>query len=224
MNSARKLQTTHFPTFTFILHQSSHTRRACTLPFLLNSTPFPPPFSSTRVLHQIDNSSAIGRYIESSPQFQILHCLRNRVHGNTSLFVDALAADESLRAPHHPDFTCLVTTPVSFQYVYDPLCAFNHHLRPRRQRHRAPSYHCALFQDLSRSIRHMSTDSTTLLHQPTGSWLFGYVRCRVLYGFTAFEVRRFAGMGGREASGEASRWLKGCSFSTAMQGRVMVGC
>ena len=49
-------------------------------------------------------------------------------------------------------------------------------------------------------------------HQPTGSWRSGYVRCQVLHGFTAFEGRRFASMGGREASGEVSRWLKGCYF------------
>ena len=69
MSSARKLQTTHSPTFTSILYQSSRTRRACTSLFLLISPPFPPPFSSTRFLHQIDNSFPIGKYIEFSPQF-----------------------------------------------------------------------------------------------------------------------------------------------------------
>ena len=98
MNSSRKLQTTLSLTFTFILYQSSHTRRACTSPFLLNSPPFPPPSSNTHVLHQNDSSFTNGRNIESSPQFQILLCLRDHVHGDTSLFVESLVAAESLRA------------------------------------------------------------------------------------------------------------------------------
>jgi gamma-butyrobetaine dioxygenase len=69
-------------------------------------------------LHFNDNVNlfAIFRYFESPPRFQILHCLRNRIHGGTSLFVDAFAAAEMLRVSHPLDFKCLVTAPVPFQY------------------------------------------------------------------------------------------------------------
>jgi len=64
-----------------------------------------------------------------SIRFHVLHCIRsNRVHGGVSLFVDAFAAAESLRATHSADFSRLVTTPVPFQYIND--ARHLHYARP----------------------------------------------------------------------------------------------
>ena len=62
-------------------------------------------------------------YFAHPPRFQILHCLRNRVEGGASYFVDALHAAETLRELHPEDFDVLAETPVAFHYIND-----GHHL------------------------------------------------------------------------------------------------
>ncbi|KAL0945849.1 hypothetical protein HGRIS_012132 [Hohenbuehelia grisea] len=62
-------------------------------------------------------------YFQHPPRYQILHCLRNRVKGGTSLFVDALHAAETLRASDPAAFDILASTPVTFHYIND-----GHHL------------------------------------------------------------------------------------------------
>ena len=63
------------------------------------------------------------RYFAHPPRYQILHCLRNRVTGGTSLFVDALSAAESLRIRHPDAFSLLASYPIPFHYRND-----GHHL------------------------------------------------------------------------------------------------
>jgi len=62
-------------------------------------------------------------YFEHPPQFQILHCLRNRVRGGASRFVDAVRVANALRAENPDAFELLATTPVAFHYIND-----GHHL------------------------------------------------------------------------------------------------
>jgi gamma-butyrobetaine dioxygenase len=64
-----------------------------------------------------------NRYFKHPPRYQILHCLRNRVEGGASIFVDALGAAEELRRTRPAQFQTLVETPVSFHYIND-----GHHL------------------------------------------------------------------------------------------------
>ena len=63
------------------------------------------------------------RYFQHPPRYQILHCLRNRVQGGESVFVDAFAAAEYLYRQSPDSFNLLATHPVGFQYLND-----NHHL------------------------------------------------------------------------------------------------
>jgi gamma-butyrobetaine dioxygenase len=65
----------------------------------------------------------VTRYFEHPPRYQFLHCLRNRVEGGASMFVDALNAANTLRITSPSDFDILTTTPVSFHYIND-----GHHL------------------------------------------------------------------------------------------------
>jgi gamma-butyrobetaine dioxygenase len=58
------------------------------------------------------------------PRFQVLHCLRNRVKGGKSLFVDALYAAQSLSAE---DVEVLSTTPVAFHYENDKHHCYGSH-------------------------------------------------------------------------------------------------
>ncbi|KAG2076272.1 Clavaminate synthase-like protein [Suillus decipiens] len=62
-------------------------------------------------------------YFQHPPRYQILHCIRNRVSGGISRFVDGLHAAETLYKTHPVDFDTLATTPVPFHYVND-----GHHL------------------------------------------------------------------------------------------------
>ncbi|KZT63269.1 gamma-butyrobetaine hydroxylase [Daedalea quercina L-15889] len=62
-------------------------------------------------------------YFQYPPRYQILHCLRNRVEGGASYFVDALHAAEMLRESYPEDFRVLSETPVAFHYIND-----GHHL------------------------------------------------------------------------------------------------
>ena len=55
-----------------------------------------------------------GRYFKHPPKYQILHCLRNRVHGGASLFVDAFHAAAALPRAHS---AILAATPVPFHYI-----------------------------------------------------------------------------------------------------------
>jgi alpha-ketoglutarate-dependent taurine dioxygenase len=202
------------------------------------------------VLHQRlhfnnnDNSFAICRYFESPPRFQILHCLRNRTHGGISLFVDAFAAAETLRASHPPDFTRLVTTPVPFQYIND--ARHLHYARPTitldpaggiEPRVTAVSYSPPFqgplplntphefYDALARFAALLETPAAVYAHQLCEGEAVVFDNRRVLHGRTAFEGRRFEGMGDhREAGGEPSRWLKGCYFegdAMASRGRVL---
>ncbi|KAG8795794.1 hypothetical protein FRC16_009948, partial [Serendipita sp. 398] len=62
-------------------------------------------------------------YFQHPPRYQILHCLRNRVKGGTSVFVDAFKAAEQLHSSSSEAFECLSNTPVDFHYIND-----GHHL------------------------------------------------------------------------------------------------
>ena len=185
------------------------------------------------------NSFAIRRYFESPPRFQILHCLRNRVHGGTSLFVDAFAAAELLRVSHPPDFTHLVTTPVPFQYIND--ARHLHYSRPTitldptsgniEPQVTAVSYSPPFqapfplntphefYDALARFAALVEAPAAVYSHQLEEGEAVVFDNRRVLHGRTAFE-----GMGGREASDEPSRWLKGCYFegdAMASHGRML---
>ncbi|KAG7094861.1 hypothetical protein E1B28_005669 [Marasmius oreades] len=57
-------------------------------------------------------------YFSNPPRYQILHCIRNKVEGGTSLFADAFNAAYQLRKINTQFFDVLSKTPVSFQYVF----------------------------------------------------------------------------------------------------------
>ncbi|PIL28662.1 hypothetical protein GSI_08706 [Ganoderma sinense ZZ0214-1] len=62
-------------------------------------------------------------YFQHPPRYQILHCLRNRVEGGKSIFVDAVYVASQLRKRDRSAFDTLANTSVTFHYVND-----GHHL------------------------------------------------------------------------------------------------
>ena len=165
------------------------------------------------------------------------------MHGGISLFVDAFAAAETLRASHPPDFTCLVTTPVPFQYIND--ARHLHYARPTitldpaggsEPRVTAVSYSPPFQAPLPLNTPHDFYDAlarfaalaeapgAVYAHQLGEGDAVVFENRRVLHGRTAFEGRRIGSMNDCEASDEPSRWLKGCYFegdAMASHGRML---
>ncbi|THH29867.1 hypothetical protein EUX98_g4333 [Antrodiella citrinella] len=167
------------------------------------------------------------QYFQHPPRYQFLHCIRNRVKGGVSLFVDALQAAKELRATHPADFDLLATTPVTFHYIND-----GHHLH-----HSHPTIELAPVSDdptQPRPISHINYSPpfqaplplttppefysaferfASLLNRPEAR--FDYIlkegdavvfdNRRILHARTAFYDEN-----GVEDQPEVNRWLKGC--------------
>ena len=157
-------------------------------------------------------------YFKEPPRYQILHCLRNRVHGGNSVFVDALNAARKL---NESAFKILATTPVPFHYIND-----GHHLHHAhttiecvpsyggqeiRSINYSPPFQAPLlmntpdefYDSLSELERHLEDPQNlyTRLLREGDAVIFD--NRRVLHGRTAFESRD-------SEEGEIDRWLKGC--------------
>ncbi|KAF8685110.1 hypothetical protein RHS04_01111 [Rhizoctonia solani] len=62
-------------------------------------------------------------YMQHPPHLQLLHCIKNRVEGGTSVFVDAIKAANDLWHQDRASFEVLANTPIPFHYEND-----GHHL------------------------------------------------------------------------------------------------
>jgi gamma-butyrobetaine dioxygenase len=165
------------------------------------------------------------------------------VHGGTSLFVDAIAAAESLRTILPADFTHLVTTPVPFQYIND--ARHLHYARPMitldpaggtEPRVTAVNYSPPFQAPLLRNTPHefyealarfsglVEAPAAVYSHQLGEGEAVVFDNRRVLHGRTAFESRRFGSVSDGKVGGEPTRWLKGCYFEgdvMASHGRML---
>ncbi|EJF58298.1 Clavaminate synthase-like protein [Dichomitus squalens LYAD-421 SS1] len=76
-------------------------------------------------------------YFQHPPRYQILHCLRNRVEGGTSIFVDAVHVASELRLENKTAFYALAHNDVTFHYINDG--HHLHHSHPTIQLSLSPS-------------------------------------------------------------------------------------
>ncbi|KAF9011927.1 gamma-butyrobetaine hydroxylase [Cyathus striatus] len=187
-------------------------------------------------------------YFQHPPRYQILHCLRNRVRGGTSIFVDALYASETLRKTDPEAFSVLTTTPVSFHYIND-----GHHLHyehptiellppgtylptsstvgaPVSHINYSPPFQAPLPLSTSSSFYPSLRKFTELLNAPEHTYDYTlkegdavmFDNRRVLHARSAFDD-----IPGLEAApGETNRWLKGCYLEADAivdRGRVLQG-
>ncbi|KAJ6552217.1 gamma-butyrobetaine hydroxylase [Mycena vulgaris] len=158
-------------------------------------------------------------YFKNPPKYQILHCLRNRVDGGASLFVDALHAATALSPAH---FDVLASTPVPFHYIND-----GHHLhhehptleavgRTVQQINYSPPFQAPLRLDTPSAFYGAVAQFAALLADPARVFQHTlrkgdaviFDNRRVLHARTAFSDRP----GAEAAEGEPNRWLKGCYF------------
>jgi len=180
-------------------------------------------------------------YFENPPRYQFLHCLRNRVYGGTSIFVDALYAANKLQENYSSHFHTLTTTPVSFHYIND-----GHHLHfdhPTIQLGRFPD------QDGSYPIQHVNysppfqaplrvstppefydalSQFVEILEDPANKFQYTlqegdtaiFDNRRVLHARTSFNEKEGT------KDGVTDRWLKGCYIeadAVSDKARVMRG-
>ncbi|KAJ7766328.1 hypothetical protein DFH07DRAFT_902679 [Mycena maculata] len=162
-------------------------------------------------------------HFKHPPQYQILHCLRNRVHGGTSRFVDALHAATWLGARDAPAFALLADTPVPFHYINN-----GHHLHcahPTLERgpggaiahiNYSPPFQAPLRLDTPRAFYDALAAFARALDDPARTYEYTlaegdaviFDNRRVLHARTAFHDKE----GAEEKTGEPNRWLKGCYF------------
>ncbi|CCM01372.1 uncharacterized protein FIBRA_03422 [Fibroporia radiculosa] len=168
-------------------------------------------------------------YFQHPPRLQILHCLRNRVSGGTSIFVDALYAASRLKTMSPDDFNILASTPVEFHYIND-----GHHLHyahptielappsstaPGDIRHinYSPPFQAPLPLSTPTAFYSALERFVALLEDPAARFEYTlregdavlFDNRRVLHARTAF--RDLSGDGkGTNANGATNRWLKGC--------------
>ena len=188
-------------------------------------------------------STRAHRYFESPPRFQVLHCLRNRVHGGTSLFVDAFAAASALRTAHPADFARLVATPVPFHYIND--ARHLHHAHPTISLGPAststsgephitavsysPPFQAPLPRDTPAAFYTALGRFAALTEAPTAVYsrrlsegdAVVFDNRRVLHGRTAFES---GSRSDNVVGNEPNRWLKGGYFEgdvLANHGRML---
>ena len=172
------------------------------------------------------NDSQRIRYFNHPPRYQFLHCLRNKVQGGVSLFVDAIYAAEELREKYPEDFNLLTTTPVTFHYINDGHHLHNAHPtielaavssdstepRPIRHINYSPPFQAPLPLSTPPEFYSALRRFTTLLDRPTSR--FDYLlregdavvfdNRRILHARTAFTDE-----GGVDQT-DVNRWLKGC--------------
>ncbi|KAK7692800.1 hypothetical protein QCA50_004434 [Cerrena zonata] len=166
------------------------------------------------------------QYFNHPPRYQFLHCLRNRVQGGVSLFVDAIYAAQELREKYPEDFNLLTTIPVTFHYINDGHHLHNAHptielaavsgnpaeLRPIRHINYSPPFQAPLPLSTPSEFYSALKRFASLLDRPTSR--FEYLlregdavifdNRRVLHARTAFTDND------GEGQMEVNRWLKGC--------------
>ncbi|KAF7343270.1 Glycoside hydrolase family 5 protein [Mycena venus] len=162
-------------------------------------------------------------YFKNPPKYQILHCLRNRVLGGSSLFVDAFHAASALRSSDPMLFHTLATTPVPFHYINDG--HHLHHTHPTielsssgaiSQINYSPPFQAPLFLDtpplfytaLARFAHLLQDEGRVYEYTLREGDAAIFDNRRVLHARTAFTDKE--GEEGKE--GEPNRWLKGCYF------------
>ncbi|KIK68653.1 hypothetical protein GYMLUDRAFT_153741 [Collybiopsis luxurians FD-317 M1] len=190
-------------------------------------------------------------YFERPPHYQLLHCLRNRVQGGTSVFSDAFHAAKTLKSFYPNDYDILTKTPVPFEYLFG-----DHHLhcthRTIEEDHLNPSLNSPPIKFINYSppfqaplLLSPNTPSSTLRHfyfalgrfanllnSPEHTYEYTlqegdaviFDNRRVLHARTAFtdlDTGNLPEVNSKEK--EVSRWLQGCYIeSDSMKDRGRV--
>ncbi|KAJ8074522.1 hypothetical protein PM082_015423 [Marasmius tenuissimus] len=162
-------------------------------------------------------------YFANPPRYQTLHCLRNRVEGGTSAFVDALHVAQQLKELSPSDYNILTKTPVPFQYVNGG--RHYHQTRPTIQLsptgdqieyiNYGPPFQAPLLRSTPIEFYHALREFEKCLQDSRNIYRYTlqegdavfFDNRRVFHARTAFRDRSQG-----VSHGSVSRWLKGCYF------------
>ncbi|KAL0059235.1 hypothetical protein AAF712_014043 [Marasmius tenuissimus] len=162
-------------------------------------------------------------YFANPPRYQTLHCLRNRVEGGTSAFVDALHVAQQLKELSPSDYNILTKTPVPFQYVNGG--RHYHQTRPTIQLsptgdqieyiNYGPPFQAPLLRSTPIEFYHALREFEKCLQDSRNIYRYTlqegdavfFDNRRVFHARTAFRDRSQG-----VSQGSVSRWLKGCYF------------
>ncbi|KAK1228844.1 hypothetical protein PQX77_008111 [Marasmius sp. AFHP31] len=160
-------------------------------------------------------------YFANPPRYQVLHSLRNRVEGGTSVFVDALHVAQQLKDLHPSDYDVLTKVLVPFQYVNGG--RHYHQTHPTIQlsstgdviKHinYSPPFQAPLLLSTPIEFYHALRNFEKSLQDPQNIYRYTlqegdavfFDNRRVLHARTAFTDRS-------QGQGDINRWLKGCYF------------
>ncbi|KZT08242.1 Clavaminate synthase-like protein [Laetiporus sulphureus 93-53] len=167
-------------------------------------------------------------YFQDPPRFQILHCLRNRVEGGMSIFVDSLHAANVLRESDPEAFDVLASTPVEFHYINDghhlhyahptielaPLSSTDPAPRPIAHLNYSPPFQAplplstpkAFYPAFERFVALLEDSSSRFEYTLREGDAVLFDNRRVLHARTAFT----GGEEPEQAGDQTNRWLKGC--------------
>ena len=176
------------------------------------------------------------RYFQHPPRYQILHCLRNKVIGGTSIFVDSLHAARVLRETHPADFDILTKTPVSFHYINDGHHLHREHFTIELSSHTSeishinysPPFQAPLPLSTPKEFFPALARFAELLNDPKNTYEYTlkegdavlFDNRRVLHARTAFYEKEGSE---KVKDGVPNRWLKGCYLEAdALVDRVRV--
>ncbi|TDL18950.1 Clavaminate synthase-like protein [Rickenella mellea] len=166
-------------------------------------------------------------YFHNPPRYQALHCLRHRVEGGHSIFVDGLAAGLELYHTAEREFAELASTPVNFHYIND-----GHHLHSEHPTievrpeplggpdaaaiyciNYSPPFQAPLPPTTPPSFYAALNKFVKILEAPENRYecvlnegeAVIFDNRRILHGRRSFADLELSG-----ADGETNRWLKGC--------------
>ncbi|KAF9034669.1 Clavaminate synthase-like protein [Hymenopellis radicata] len=160
-------------------------------------------------------------YFQHPPQLQILHCLRNRVSGGSSIFSDALHAAETLRNQDPIAFKILCSTQVPFHYINDGHHLYHTHPTIEvsskgevKQINYSPPFQAPLLLDTLPEFYGALKKFTELVNNEEHAYEYTmkegdavmFDNRRVLHARRAFQDIQ----GQEVREGDANRWLKGC--------------
>ncbi|KAJ2919684.1 hypothetical protein MD484_g735, partial [Candolleomyces efflorescens] len=193
------------------------------------------------------------QYFHHPPRFQALHCLRNRVVGGTSIFVDALHTSHVLYRSNPYHFDILTKTPVAFQYVNDGHHLYKQHPTIQLENTSAtatdpseppaishinysPPFQGPLPVSTPLSFYPALKEFADILNDPKNTYSYTlkegdcvlFDNRRVLHARTAFEEKqgseREEGISFGQGESKTNRWLKGCYLEAdAVADRMRIG-
>uniref|UniRef100_A0A0W0GAZ6 Putative gamma-butyrobetaine hydroxylase n=1 Tax=Moniliophthora roreri TaxID=221103 RepID=A0A0W0GAZ6_MONRR len=181
-------------------------------------------------------------YLENPPRYQVLHSIRNRVQGGSSVFVDSFKAAMDLKASNPSDFDVLANTSVPFQYVFNNRHYHQVHATiqlepapstPGGERaiqyvNYAPPFQAPLLLATPPEFYRALKWFDEVLNAPGYAYEYTlqegdaviFDNRRVLHARTAFQDKP----GEPKVDGVVNRWLQGCYFEGDLmwnQGRVL---